>query len=278
MNLLKARRSACFFELDGVIRQLLPEVVDHYKDQYEEVPAAPLKLREQTLIEPVVTWIKDYCQRTGAIPIGVDQAPYLSYASEQFGEAEYLAILDELKGMLHEAGLRVRDIVFCPHAGEELIDYAPGTVVGPDGAPVATVQPVTRIVPDCKCKFPNPDLFKGAAERYGITVMNVMGNYRFFDPSIFVHRTPEGHQAALGNANLNCRHVNSILSGVFKLPGMVENVHRSAAALIRDHQKRKGLKDLRGEGRTIDLNARDMPDLPHLPPRLDTPSTELSPR
>ena len=57
MNLLKARRSACFFELDGVIRQLLPEVVDHYKDQYEEVPAAPLKLREQTLIEPVVTWI-----------------------------------------------------------------------------------------------------------------------------------------------------------------------------------------------------------------------------
>ena len=260
------KKSAVFFELDGVIRRIKESKALTYIDEYRELPPAPLKPGEQELIEPVAAYIKDYCAQSGAVAIGVDQAPYLAAG---FNEDDYGAIIRELFGMLREYGVPVVDFVFCDHAGKEIEEMVPDPTMG--------VRLVKKIVPDCICKFPNAGLFKGAAERHGITVFNDKGQYRFFSPSLLIHRSQEARDAAIEQVGLNCRHVESILNGSHRYKDMVEHVHLKTAALIKEHQSkvRDGhgyVATLGDNGAVINVDARSLPDLPQLPEHLNKPA------
>lgn len=256
--------SACFFELDGVVRRLKRSVALHHIDEHYELPPNPMATGQQELIEPVVEWIKSYCVEHGAIPIGVDQAPYLSHG---FDIDRYEAINAELIGLLREAGLPVKEIAYCPHAGEEETVF--------DLTPTGRAISAVRFTPTCGCKFPNPDLFKAMATKYNVPVLNIHGQYQFLNASCLVYVTPEARQAAIEQCGLDGWHVNNIRSGKGKLPGLVRHEHLKAAALIRDHQRKHGLTTAaRG---TVELDARSLPDLPALPPEFDRPVTELRP-
>lgn len=248
------KKSVVFFELDGVIRRIRPDRAKAYIDQYQELPPAPLQVGDQELIERVARWIADYCEQHNCIAIGLDQAPYLAHG---FSEETYGEIIRELMRMLLEFGVPVKDILWCEHPllEETVYDEHGNSAVS------KTAQ--------CQCRFPNEGLIKAAVQKHDVTVFNDRGEYRLFHPSIFVLNSNEARTAAIEKCGLNVQWVEAILTGRAGLLNKAEHAHLKAAALIKQHQKQGGLKQIGNDTFTVDT---DKPlDLPALPQHLDKP-------
>jgi len=257
-------KSALFFELDGAVRKIKPERVESYLAQYNEIPPAPAALGDQTLIEPVVAFIKDYCSREAVIPIGIDQAPYVGPVVDR---ESYLTILEELHGMLAEAGVPMPEFrkafFVCTHAPDIQKHVAP------DG------KLVELATPRCSCRFPGADIFKRAAERHHINYLEKWGRWRFFEPSLCLVATKAARDAAIHGCGLNVQWVEGVLDGSYQWPTLIENEHRTAAARLADFARQSGLYSQSAPVVTAD--ARSLPDLPVLPRKLDRPSRKDQP-
>lgn len=234
---------AVFFELDNVVRRIRRDVAAEYQDRDGQVPPAPMGLEEQELIWPVVRYIKEKCAQLGAIPIGLDQAPYVERGL--MSSDTYKGILAETILMLRDAGVDAK-ILYCWHESQAIPTYG-------KGGEVVDVQ----YAPRCDCRFPNTMLFKRACKVHGVTHLDdpthrtvnlpkymggkevtTTGEFRVLPPSVFIWRDDAAREAATMGVGLNNLHVDNILRGVQDLKDKTTNAHLKAAAVVKAHQKR----------------------------------------
>lgn len=275
------KKTAIFFELDGVVRRLKREVADEIFKKTGSIPPAPFGLGMQELIWPVVNHIRAMCEVYGAVPVGLDMAPYVEEAADirsrggdpAFDIDSYKAIIAETKQLLMMAGLKEPRILACPHRGKETQSFH---VSGKKGQ--------STFEPRCQCRFPSIGLIYQACKELGLGhedpaergVFDVFStNSAEGEPSLLIYRTPEARECALMKCGMSVINVDSILDGSIYLSKLITGDHLKVAQLIRDFNKQHGLGgDL--DGGVRDLTKTELPAYaPQLPAHLNKPTLSL---
>ena len=255
---------AIFFTLDGVVRQIKPEVAKDYLSEFGQIPPAPVHVGEQELVVKVVDFIREKMEETGAIPIALDMAPYVEGGVMPI--ENYKNILAETLVLLREAGLTGVKAYYCPHTPDFIEEFDPATGL-------RAVKPV----PKCKCRFPNDGLIRKAAQNLGISVFNDKGAYRVLPPSFMIGNDQDARAASIEGASMNFTWVEGVINGSVEYRSMTTHAHLKAAAMIKEHQREVAKDGYLIEGTSgnneIDVNLTELAQkLPELPNELNRPA------
>jgi histidinol phosphatase-like enzyme len=222
------KRPGLFFTLDGVVRKMRPEVTQRYVETYSMAPPVPTAKEEQEIIEPVVNYMVRHCEQTKAIPIGIDMAPYLQ--SGQISEEQYLAVRDELTGILQEMGLPKPVWYLCPH----------------QPTPVPIHNPVTgqlerhEFQATCPCRFPQPELIHRACVEQNIFTQIYQDKLRIAPPSVMIGNSQDEREAAIMKCGLNFIWVEGILDGSIYWNEQTTHEHLKMAREMQKFAKEQG--------------------------------------
>ena len=269
-------QTAVFFELDNVVRQIKPDIARAMKEERGMMPPAPFAVGMQELIAPVINHIKMLCEATGAIPIGLDQAPYVEDAEQlrkqghdvEFSIDDYKEVLAETLHLLKSAGLTKTKLLYCPHKPFEKVEY---DLMGN--------RSKIQHIPRCQCRFPNAGLIFHAVKVYGIKYEKSHGRVRIWSPqdnypSHMISATPEAREASVSGAQMDHSNVVSILDGSIYLRDNVTWEHLKMAERLREHQRSQGLTATH-TGREMEVNLEGLGNLPELPQHLHKPTVSL---
>jgi len=275
---LGEKKTAVFFELDGVVRRLKADVAREIHAKTGLIPPAPFGTGMQELIWPVVNHIRALCETYGSTPVGIDMAPYISDGAALksqgldpgFDIDDYKIVVAETKQLLMLAGLPEPKILSCPHRAKETKTF---TVSGKQGQ--------SSFEPQCHCRLPNNALILQACVQLGLGhaykdgILDVHstdpGN---LEPSIFITKTDDARRCAIDKCGMSTLRMEAIMDGTVYIREHVTSDHLKLVEKIKEFNRAKGLTGDISTG-TREISAAVFNDFPTLPPGLARPTVSL---
>ena len=251
-------KTACFIELDA-IRGMKKSISDAYIVRDGMRPAAPCDLGEQALVMPVVDYVKREVERYGHHVFLFDQASYIDDGVVPYDA--YKAIMHETIMLLRENGIKVSDWATCRHAPKRQdVHDRVGNVID------------TLTSPQCRCRFPNPEIFDKLVSLHDISRVTHEGNMQTLKSMAIAVSAEALEVLRLKVCVPKIVKLIAIMDGSIYNKELMTSAHVTAAAKVLDHQK----KYVAEGGYTGEVTLTDMEALEgvfdSLPPELNKPA------
>jgi hypothetical protein len=222
-------RNAVFFTVDKTLRRFKLSAAQKHVELYGMAPPVPVETGEQEVIEPVAKYIARLCNERKAVPIMLDTAPYLE--AQQLSAGQYEAVIDELKDILGDFGIKDVRHYTCAHAPTEI----------PIVDPSSFAKTRYEYRPNCECRFPNNGLIRRACSENGIrSAVDKFGKFAVFAPSVMIGSNQDEREASIMKCNMSFIWAEAIIDGSIDWESQIDHTHLKAAREIQKEAKRLG--------------------------------------